>query len=263
MTLLLCSCLKEEIEDDYVAKVNNEYLRFDEFKSMFDETKWAEMNRKDKENYLREWVNLTSLAQKCDEAKITELPIIQQKINNSTKKIKANALIAKRLNELIINEEDIFNYYQLHKRAYQKRITEYKYQRIVISDEDKFKQAVDELKEGNNFKEVAIKYSDEPAGRTGGYMGFASAGDVAQEIWDTLETLDQHRWKSVKLDDKFYLLRWYEKREADIEKTYAEIKDSLKILLIEERNNEKYAEILKEIEYEYDIEINYLRDGDI
>ncbi len=256
-------CTRDNQEEKYLAKVNNEILRYEDFRASFDDNTWSTMTKKEKETNLQEWVNLTALAQKCDQEKISELPIIQERIKSSIKKIKANAIIANKLNSININEEELFNYYQLHKREYLKKITEYKYQRILIAEPEKLEEAVLELKNGLKFKEAAIKYSEEPAGKTGGYFGFISAGDVHEDIWNALNGLDQYTWKSLKISDRFYILRWYEKREAEIEKNYSEMKDSLRIKLMEEKRDEKYKEIMREIESNTDIEINYLPDGDI
>jgi hypothetical protein len=66
----------------------------------------------------------------------------------------------------------------------------------------------------------------------------------------------------VKIENKFYLLRWYEKREADLERTYSEIKDELRERLLNEKRDEQYQEIMKNIETGFDIEINYLFNGE-
>ncbi len=260
---IFTGCSRKQQEEKYLAKVNNEILRYEDFRASFNDTIWSSMTRKEKEANIQEWVNLTALAQRCDQEKLSDLPLIQERIKSSTKKIKANAIIASKLNSIDINEEELFNYYQLHKREYLKKITEYKYQRIVIAKVEKFEEAVNELKNGLKFKEVAIKYSEETAGKTGGYFGFVSAGDVDEDIWKTLVELDQYTWRTVKISDRFYILRWYEKREAEIEKNYSEMKDNLHIRLMEEKRDEKYKEIMKEIENNSDIEINYLSDGEI
>jgi peptidyl-prolyl cis-trans isomerase C len=260
--LFFSGCGKNEKPQDYLAKVNDEVLLLDEFKAAFSEDVWKSMSQTEKKDHLQEWVNLTGLAQLCDQEKITELPQIKQKLKNAVKKIKANTYIATKLNNIRITEEELFDYYQLHKREYLKNIEEYKYQKIVISDKNNFDKAVNDLKNNMSFKDAAIKYSEEAAGQSGGYMGFVSRFDVEEVIWNTLESLDQFRWKSVKIENKFYLLRWYEKREADLERTYSEIKDELRERLLNEKRDEQYQEIMKNIETGFDIEINYLFNGE-
>ncbi|MCF7911015.1 MAG: peptidyl-prolyl cis-trans isomerase [Candidatus Cloacimonetes bacterium] len=260
--VLLPGCERKLEEREYLAKVNEETLSQEEFEASFSEDEWQEMSRKEKEQHLQEWVNLTALAQKCDMEKLSEVGVIRARINSAVKKIKANTVIANHLNNIKITEEELFNYYQLHKREYLKEIREYKYQRIVISDETAFRAAIEELKSEKKFKEVAKDYSETSEGSTGGYMGFASKGDMEAEVWNTLEGLEQYRWKSVQIADKYYLLRWYEKREASIEKNYAELKESLRTELLKEKQDDEYQEIMKDIELNFDIEIKYLTGGD-
>jgi len=262
IVLLLLGCESKIDEESYLAKVNDEILSPEDFEALFTVEAWKKMGRKEKEQHLQEWVNLTALAQKCDQEKFSEVTFIRGRIDNAVKKIKANTVIANQLNKIKITEEELFNYYQLHKRKYLKEIKEYKYQRIVVSEETTFQAAVQELKSDKKFKEVAKVYSESSEGSTGGYMGFASKGDVDINIWNTLEELEQYRWKSVKIAENYYLLRWYEKREATIEMNYGELKESLREKLLKEKKDDKYEKIMKEIGINFDIEINYLTNGD-
>ena len=263
VVLLLMGCTREaKEEEEYLAKVNNETLSYEDFRASFDDATWENMNWDAKEEHIQKWVNLTALAQKCDNEKLSEQLVIRGRIESAVKKIKANTVIASQMNVIKITEEELFSYYQLHKREYLKKVKEYKYQRIVISSDSIFQSAVAELKEGKKFKDVAEKYSETSEGSGGGYMGFASKGDVNESIWNTLEDLEQYRWKSVNIENKFYLLRWYDKQEATIEKNYAELQDSLRERLLQEKKDKKYEELMKEIRMNFDIEINYLGNGD-
>jgi len=260
--LVLSSCPGQKKENNYLAKVNDERLTYEEFKSSFDDETWNTMSRREKEDHIQEWVTLTSLAQKCDETGISDMPLIRERIKNATKKLKANTLIANQLSTIKTTEEELLDYYHIHKSEYLKKITEYKYQRILITDADKFSEAVKYLKTGVTFKEAAQKYSEEAAGKSGGYMGFVSEIQVEPEIWKTLNELKQYKWKSVKIGEKYYLLRWYDKRTATIEKNFSELKDVLRKKLRQEKRDEKYKELMQEIERNYDVEINYLTDGE-
>jgi len=260
--VLLMGCVRKEKEEEYLAKVNNETLSYESFRASFDDATWESMIWKDKEDHIQQWVNLTALSQKCDNEKISEQPVIESRIESAVKKIKANTVIASEMNAIKITEEELFSYYQLHKREYLKNVKEYKYQRIVISSDSIFNIAVEEMKAGKKFKNVAEKYSETSEGRSGGYMGFASKGDVNEKIWKVLNELEQYSWKSVKIDDKYYLLRWYEKQEATIEKNYSELQDNLRDRLLQEKKDNKYEELMKEIRMNFDIEINYLGNGD-
>jgi len=263
VVLLLMGCTKGEVkEEEYLAKVNNETLSYEDFRAFFDDATWKSMNLDAKEEHIQKWVNLTVLAQKCDNEKLSEQPVIRGRIESAVKKIKANTVIANQMNAIKITEEELFSYYQLHKREYHKEVKEYKYQRIVISLDSIFQNAVKELKEGKKFKNVAEKYSETREGKSGGYMGFASKSDVNAKIWTVLDELEQYSWKSVKIENKFYLLRWYEKREATIEKNYSELQDSLRKRLLQEKKDKKYEELMKKIRMNFDIEINYLGNGD-
>lgn len=258
---IVSGCIKKQEDREYLARVNDEKLIYSEFRKSFTDEEWNMMSRDDKEDLLTEWVNLTALAQRCDQEGLSEIPKVKTRMEMAEKKIKANTYIAGEMNKIGVTEEELLDYYQLNKGNYQKEIKEYKYQRILIKAEPKFREAVSELQNGVKFKEVAKKYSEEAAGKSGGYMGYVSKGKVDLEIWQVLEELEKYRWKSLSIDGKYCIVRWYEKREARIDKTYSEIKEELKQKYLEEKRSDKYKDIMRSLETGFDIEINYLFNG--
>lgn len=261
--ILFAGCQSKDVDNrEYLAKVNDEYLYYDDFKASFIEEDWLKMEDEEKEKYIEEWVQLTVLAQSCDKEGYSNLPQIRAKLDNADKKIRANTFIAHRLNSIKFSEDDLFNYYQLHKQDYQKELIEYKYQRIVIKELSKFNQAVAELKNDTSFKTVAIKYSTDAAGKNGGYMGYVSKKDVDIQIWNTLTELERYKWKSLKIGDEFLIVRWYEKRNAKIIENFSDVKDDIEKRYLIESRNEAYDELMNEVETSFDIEINTLSVGD-
>lgn len=253
----ISGCNKKAEAEDYIARVNKEYLSLDEFKATFSDAEWGELDNSSKEKYLDEWVSLTLLAQECDKKGLSKLPIIQKRMKNCVKKIKANAVIAAELLSNPTSEEELFSYYQLHKAEYRKESKEYKYQRIMIKDKSRLEKITKKLHEGAKFKDLAIQYSEESAGRNGGYMGFVSENQVSGKIWETLEALEQYNWKSVKSNEVFYLLRWYEKRELEIEMPFSDVKAEIDLKFQSESRQEKFNRLKKKLDNSSIIEKKY------
>lgn len=244
----ISGCVKEVEEEDYVALVNDEKLTEQEFRSAFSEEQWANMSEDDKEDHLDEWIRLTLLAQECDNQGISEMPEIKRRLSSSEKKIKANALIASELNSIKVSEEELLSFYNLHKNEYRVRSKEYKYQRIFVKGQEKLDEVIKELRAGSKFKDMAIKYSEEPAGRNGGYMGFVAESGVDEEIWNILESLEKYRWKSMLYKDGFLLIRWYEKIDAEIELPFSDVRKEIEKKYREENQKDKYDALLLKLQ---------------
>jgi len=258
LTLLAFSgCKSKEMEEDYIARVNEEQLSIEEFKASFSESEWGSMDDRAKEKFVDEWVDLTLLAQECDRQGISELPIIQERIKHSVKKIKANTLIAAELRNLPTSEEELFSYYQLHKAEYRRENKEYKYQRIKVNSEDELSKITAKLRKGSKVKDLAIQYSKEAAGKNGGYMGFVSEKLVNAEFWAVLESLEQYNWKSLESGGAFYILRWYEKRELEIEMPFSDVRVEIEEKFRSENKQERYNSLKRKLDNASIIEKKY------
>ncbi|MCF7918342.1 MAG: peptidylprolyl isomerase [Candidatus Cloacimonetes bacterium] len=260
--ILAVSGCKAKKDMDYIARVNDEVLTLEEFKASFGEAEWKKLDDRAKEKYIDEWVNLSLLSQECDRKGLSSSPVIQERIRISAKKIKANALIASELREIPSSEEEQFSYYQLHHTEYRKKSKEYNYQRILIKDKQKLEEVADKLRSGLKFKDMAKEYSEEAAGRKGGYMGFATENSISSDIWQALESLEQYRWKSLEYKGGFMILRWYEKRELDIEMPFSDVRDEICEKLSAQNRQDKFDRLKKELEDSSIIEKKFIFNGD-
>jgi len=117
-----------------------------------------------------------------------------------------------------VTEEQLKEYYQQHKQDFQIP-EEVKVYHILIKPDDihaleKFEAITKALSEGNgdNFCELAKKYSDCPSHKNGGELGYIERGKVAKELEDAAFSLKKGEiagpirtrfgWHFIKLIDK-------------------------------------------------------------
>jgi parvulin-like peptidyl-prolyl isomerase len=102
---------------------------------------------------------------------------------------------------VIITTEEIRNYYESHKTSFDKPAG-IQVREIVVATEEKTPAEVEELKKkaeealaavkrGDNFAEVATKYSDAETAQNGGDLGFFEKGQLAQQVEDALSGLEK------------------------------------------------------------------------
>lgn len=252
---LLFSCLQQEDDATILAQVNQEKLTEADLRSNFSVMQWEQLSMEDKKAFVQNWIELTLLAQEADELLISATPEMRNKIKIAEKNIKSNALIAQKISEINILEVDLFNYYRVHKNQYQKSHVEYKVQRIYILEEAMLPQVRSAIKK-STFKDAAKKYSQESIGKTGGYMGFVTENGINKILWNTLKSLKKYNYKTVKVDDGYYIIRFYDIRNVKTEKTFVEVVDEIRSTLIHARKKEVYEELIESLKSKSEISIS-------
>jgi hypothetical protein len=124
-SILLFSCAKKEEKGIALAQVDKEVLYLEDFKSTFSLEDWDNLSPEQRKKYIEDWVNLTLLSQYADSKGLDKDKAVKQKISYATKKVKANALIAKRLSQIEVSEDQLFNYFRLHQGEFKKNAVEY------------------------------------------------------------------------------------------------------------------------------------------
>ncbi len=254
LVFTLFSCVKIE-EKDIIAQVNEIELTMDDFKANFTDKEWGILTVEEKKEFIQDWVQLTLLAQEADLLEISQLPEVKEKIKSAELNIKANALIAAKLADVKISEDELFNYYKLHKSEYQKSHKEYKVQRIFTKDETKLPEILEAIK-NTSFKDAAIEFSEESAGKSGGYIGFLSQKKSNVNIWNALSSLQKHHFKSVKTARGLYVLRYYDTRTIQEDMTFLEIKDDIRKTVTKHKKTELFNNLIKELKNKSEITIS-------
>ena len=254
LAIALFSCIQTE-EEDIAAQVNETKLTMDEFKANFSGAEWDILTVEEKKEFIQDWVQLTLLSQEADRLEISQSPKIQEKIKSAEINIKSNALIAAKLADITVSEDELFNYYKIHKSEYRVSHKEYKVQRIFTKEEAKLKGLFDAIK-ATSFKNAAIEFSEESAGRNGGYVGFISKKNAHENIWNTLISLEKYYYKSVETDKGFYILRFYDTRTIYSNRTFLEVKDEIMKVVTKKKKEETYNNLIIELKNKSKITIS-------
>jgi len=254
LLLVVIACEKTEVE--IVASVNEENLTLDEFKAFFPEDKWQEISYETKREYINEWIKLTLLAQESDNSQLSEQPAVQVRINSAVKNVKANVVLAQRISEIEITEDDIFNYYKLHKSVYQDTRKEYKIQRIFIKEKSRLDEVLGYLRSGEPYTDVVKEYSEESLGASGGYTGFLGENDLDSSIWKKLLTLKKWNYSSASTTKGYYIFRYYDTQEVVYNKDFTEVESEIREIVFQQKKKEIYESVIEELKRKADISIS-------
>lgn len=163
--------------------------------------------------------------------------------------------IDKFLNAIVVNEEEMQEFYEKNKQRYIQPET-IKASHILVKDEETANKIISELESGLKFEEAAKKYSMCPSKERGGDLGFFPRGRTVPEFEQVAFTLekDEITKKPVKTKFGYHIIKRTGRREA-MQLSFAEAKDIVKRELILRKQEEIYFSKVEELQNKYKIEI--------
>jgi peptidyl-prolyl cis-trans isomerase SurA len=154
-----------------------------------------------------------------------------------------------------VGKEEIAKYYQDHKKEYV-RPEQVALREIVVSTErkkdselpdlkKKAETALKRVKDGEEFGEIAKRFSDGSTAKQGGFLGVYKRGELSKELEDTVFSMKKNDLTDVMDTKQGYLvlqvLEHYDEGEQALSKVEGEITDKL----YSERMEPKLRDYLK------------------
>lgn len=245
--IFLFSCGKKEEKGVALAQVDKEILYLDDFKSTFGTQEWENLNPETRKKYIEDWVNLTLLAHYADEKGVNKEKAVKQRISYAAKKVKANALIAKRLAEIEVSEDQLFNYFRLHQAEFQKNAVNYNIQRIALMDKISAENVLQQLNQGLGFTEAVQRYSTEELKNNGGYMGLVNAGGSDSLFWLKARELKENNYGLLYKEPVWYIFRVVESKTTPQETNFEDYREEIKRKVLLEKQDQIYQELIREL----------------
>lgn len=257
LAVLLVGCQKMAVtKGEVVAQVNQESLTMSDFQSMFSPDEWKNMSDEQKRDFVRQWIDLTLLAQSARELKLEDNRQVKEKVKLAEKKVLSNALIADKLKSVQVSEEELFNYYRIHMGEFNQVGKILKVQRIFLTDRSRLDEVMVELRKGMNFADAAKAYSQESLGQNGGYAGVVSVSDSVKTFWDALQNLKVYELAIVPAKGGYYIARSYEEQLGSGTPTFDTLRDEIRKRVLKEKQQQIYDEILRDLKSTADISIS-------
>lgn len=130
-----------------------------------------------------------------------------------------------------ITDERVLLYYRTHSQRFE-RPERVRLSQILVADRETVDQALEEIRRGVAFDEVARRVSIDPAAAVGGDQGFLSRDDLPPAFMETIFGLEEGEVSSiVAADYGFHLFQVTERRPAEavpLDQAVLEIRDRLR-----------------------------------
>ncbi|WP_411169149.1 peptidylprolyl isomerase [Clostridium sp. MB05] len=175
----------------------------------------------------------------------------RENVKQAEKDILTQLTINKLLLEVTVTDEDALDYYNNNKNVFTQQPTVTAKHILVDSKElcDKIKSEIDSNE--ITFEEAAVKYSTCPSKEQGGNLGAFGRGMMVPEFEEAAFNLEIGVVSdSVQTQFGYHLIKVEEKNEGK-EMLFDEVKDQIVNTLLQEMQQRKYLDVVKELEKKY------------
>lgn len=253
LALLVISCAKKD-DGKVLATIDGDKITLQEFTQELDKIpmnmKMLVASESGKKNYLDRLVVKKLLLKEASKAKIETDKEFQDRVNDIKEQLLIETLLKKKITaDTQMSEDDLKKYYEEHKEEF-KKDREINTRHILLKTEEEAKQAQAKLQKGEDFTELAKKYSIDPNVRTtGGEIGFQPKGSLIPEYESAAFKLNKVGQVSgiVKTQYGYHIIR-LEGVKPPSYVPLEEVKDFIKQKNAQEKQKEvleKYIEELK------------------
>jgi len=170
--------------------------------------------------------------------------------------------------KIVITEEEIKKYYQTHSKEYTV-ISKVRLERIFLkveSPNDKEEiarvkslgvEVLQKLRQGHDFSEMAKIYSQGPAGKEGGNLGWIKVSQFEPVLREKIDKLLVGEYTDLDLvPSGFQIIKLAEEKKGGL-KPFEEIRDAIYSKLFKEKVEKRYAAWLNKLRKESFIKITF------
>ena len=255
MFVVLCffSCTQKE-NDKVLVTIDKEKITMEEFSKELDKIpmnmKMAVATESGKKSFLDRLIMKKLLLIEASKEKMESEKEFQTRLLDIKEQLLIESILKKKIaSNSQLNDEELKKYYDANKDKF-KKDKEINTRHILLKTEEEAKQVKEKLQNGEDFVELAKKYSIDPnAKTTGGVLGFYPKGSLLPEYEDVAFKLAKVGQVSgiVKSQYGYHIIR-LEGTKPPTFVAFDEVKDFIKQQLAQEKQKElieKYIEDLK------------------
>ncbi|WP_025641558.1 peptidylprolyl isomerase [Schnuerera ultunensis] len=181
----------------------------------------------------------------------------EENFKKELERVKVGVLKQYAINKLFlgitISEEEITQFYDKNKQYFQKPEAA-RASHILVDDEQKANEILDEIDKGLSFEEAATKYSNCPSKANGGDLGEFTRGRMVPEFEEVAFSMEEGKISQpVKTQFGYHLIKLNYKKESTIS-PLEEVKGQINQQLIIMKQQERYIDKTEELKKDFKVE---------
>lgn len=259
--LCLFACDKKE-DGKVLVTINNDKITMTEFNKELDKIpmnmKMMVASESGKKTYLDRLIIKKLLLSEAAKSNIEKDKEFENRLAEIKEQLIIESLLKKKLTSgANISDEDLQKYYEANKEKFRKD-REINTRHILLKSEEEAKQVRDKLQAGEDFSDLAKKYSIDPNAKvTGGEVGFHPKGTLLPEYEAAAFKLAKVGQTSgiVKTQFGYHIIR-LEGIKPPQYVPFAEVKDFIKQQLVQEKQKDVLDKYIEELKKSAKITIN-------
>ena len=253
MLVFIFSCSKKDNGTTLVT-IGKDKITVEEFNKELDKIptnmKMLVATQTGKKNYLDRLIIKKLLLGEAKKEKIEGEKEFQERLGDIKEQLIIESLLKKKLSaDTSLTDADLKKYYETNKENF-KRDREINTRHILVKTEEEAKQIQARIQKGEDFKELAKKYSIDPqAGANGGELGYHPKGALVPEYEQAAMKLTKVGQVSgiVKTQFGYHIIK-LEGVKPPAYVSFEEVRDFIKQKMAQEKQAElieKYINTLK------------------
>lgn len=180
----------------------------------------------------------------------------EENFKSQLESVKENVLKQYAINKLFenisVSEEEIQNFYNENKE-YFKTPESARASHVLVDDEEKAKEILEEINNGLSFEDAATKYSSCPSKQNGGDLGEFTRGKMVPEFEEAAFAMEEGEISEpVKSQFGYHIIKLSSKKESRIS-ALEEVKNQINQQLVMMKQQEKYLNKAEELKDKYDV----------
>ena len=195
-------------------------------------------------------INYRLFSKYAEEMKMDETAEFEAALNNARKEILASMAISETVKAVEVTEEDMKAFYEENSNYFEKGAT-VSAKHILVKEEDKCQEILEEIIAGKVFEEAAQQYSTCPSGQKGGDLGEFGKGQMVKEFEEAAFAAEIGQVVGpVKTQFGYHLIKVEAKNEATVT-PFEEVKEQIRRNLMQQKQNKAYADKAAELKAKY------------
>ena len=195
-------------------------------------------------------INYRLFSKYAEEMKMDETAEFEAALNNARKEILASMAISETVKAVEVTEEEMKSFYEENSNYFEKGAT-VSAKHILVKEEEKCQEILEEIIAGKVFEEAAQQYSTCPSGQKGGDLGEFGKGQMVKEFEEAAFAAEIGQVVGpVKTQFGYHLIKVEAKNEATVT-PFEEVKEQIRRNLMQQKQNKAYADKAAELKAKY------------
>jgi len=259
--LFVFSCAKKD-NSKVLVSIDGDAITLEEFNKELDKIpmnmKMLVATQSGKKTYLDRLIMKKLLLREAAKSKIEDEKDFQNRLSDIKEQLLIESLLKKKIAaDSQLTDNDMKKYYDANKEKFKKE-KEINTRHILLKTDEEAKQVMERLKKGEDFVELAKKYSIDPnAKASGGEIGFHPKGTLLPEYEAAAFKLTKVGQVTgpVKTQFGYHIIR-LEGAKPPAYVSFDEVKDYIRQQLIQEKQKELLEKYIEELKKAAKITIN-------